>query len=287
MTRSDHEPGAAPAARLTRLLSSALLAGLATIAATSVQACGIDTDCRLDARSYRIALPTEPDPNAALGALVFAHGYRGSAAGTMQNARLAALADRLGIAVVAADAGGPDWQLPGAPSFPGSDGAATLAYFDSLRRNLTERFDVDPERIVASGFSSGGMLVWHLACHRGDVFRGFVPLSGTFWEPLPRACPTTAVDLVHYHGTDDSVVPLDGRPIGDSRQGKVSEAMALFAESGGYRAVASPPEPGLDCGLAMNESGQRLELCLFAGGHSYAVAHLVRALGLFGLVPAD
>jgi polyhydroxybutyrate depolymerase len=266
---------------------AALITAVTAITPVPALACGTDTDCRLGDRMYRIALPAERDPDTTLGAILFAHGYRGSAAGTMRNARLVALADELGIAIVAADAGAAGWQLPGTPSGPDADGAVTRAYVDALRRALIDRFKVDPERIVISGFSSGGMLVWHLACHRGDVFRGFAPLSGTFWAPVPESCPTTAVDLVHYHGTADTVVPIEGRPIGESRQGDVREAIALFTRTGGYRPVDGEVEPDLDCSLALNDAGQRLELCLFAGGHTYEIAHLVRALRLFGLAAAD
>ncbi len=287
MRQSEPSGSWSRAAAVRTLFLSALAAAVTAIDAAPAVACGIDTDCRLGQRTYRIALPAERDPDATLGAIIFAHGYRGSAAGTMRTARLVALADELGIAIVAADAGAADWQLPGTPSGPDADGTITLAYVDALRQELIDRFAVDPERIVISGFSSGGMLVWHLACHRGDVFRGFVPLSGTFWAPVPESCPTTAVDLVHYHGTDDPTVPLAGRPIGESRQGDVAGAFALFTEAGGYRPRDGQPEPGLDCDLALNDAGQRLELCLFAGGHAYDIAHLVRAMRLFGLEPRD
>ncbi len=250
-------------------------------------ACGRTTDCGLGERSYRIVLPESHAPGEPLGAIIFAHGYRGSAAGTMRSDALAGLAQTLNIAVVAADADGPDWQIPGVPSFPGADGAAELAYFDALRDDLIQRFAIDPERIVATGFSAGGMMTWHLACHRGDAYAGFVPLAGTFWAPLPESCPTTTVDLIHYHGTADSIVPIEGRTIADTRQGDVREAMALFTTAGGYSPVDGEPAPGLDCALRRNAGGQRLELCLFDGGHELRIEHLMRALRLLGLSSAD
>ena len=271
--------------RLPKAVPVAVVAALLVGAMGPARACGSTTDCSIGERTYRIVLPTARDSAEPLGAIVFAHGYRGSAEGTLQNAALVGLADAFDLAIVAADAGGADWRLPGAPGSPDADGVAALAYFDALRQDLIDRFGVDAERIVAAGFSAGGMMVWHLACHRGDDFLGFVPLSGTFWAPLPVACPTTAVDLIHYHGTLDMVVPLEGRSINTSRQGNVQDAIALFAVSGGYRPVASEPAAGLDCELALNSEGQRLELCLYDGGHGFAVAHLVRALGLLGLTP--
>jgi len=249
-------------------------------------ACGRTTDCVLGERSYRIVLPESHEPGRPLGAIVFAHGYRGSAAGTMRSDALASLAQTLNIAVVAADADGPDWQIPGVPSFPGADGAAELAYFDALRADLIQRFAVDPERIVMAGFSAGGMMTWHLACHRGDAYAGFVPIAGTFWAPLPESCPTTAVDLIHYHGTSDSIVPIEGRPIGEAQQGDVRDAMALFTKAGDYGPVEVEPAPDLDCALRRNDAGQRLELCLFEGGHELRIEHLVRALRLLGLSSA-
>lgn len=264
-------------------MAAAVVAGC-LVSASTATACGRASDCALGERSYRIVLPAERDGSAPLGALVFAHGYRGSAAGTMRNDGLVGLADALGLAIVAADAGDAGWQLPGTPSSPEADGKATLAYFDALRRELIGRFGVAPERIVAAGFSSGGMLVWHLACHRGRDYAGFIPLAGTFWAPLPERCPTTAVDLIHYHGTSDTMVPLEGRPINQSRQGNVFAAMALFTEAGGFQPVEHLVDDDRRCDVALNEAGNRLELCLFDGGHRYRPADLVRALRLFALI---
>jgi polyhydroxybutyrate depolymerase len=264
-------------------LAGALVA--AGCLSASAWPCGLGTDCVLGDRTYRIALPSERDETRRLGAIIFAHGYRGSAEGTMRHTGLLDLAAELDMALVAANADRPDWQLPGAPSFPEADGAAPIAYIDTLRRALVDRHGIDPQRIVVSRFSAGGMLVWHLACHRGHDYAGFVAFSGTFWSPLPDSCPTTAVDLIHYHGTTDQVVPLDGRPIGQGRQGDVQEALALLRTLGGYHPATSGSESGLACELALNDAGNRLELCLFDGGHGFEPAHLARAMRLFGLLP--
>ena len=73
------------------------LAVVAALIAGPVAACGEDTDCVVGDRTYRIA-GAENAPN---GALIFAHGYRGSAAGVMRNRGLAALADDFGLALIA------------------------------------------------------------------------------------------------------------------------------------------------------------------------------------------
>lgn len=240
---------------------------VATFAATGALACGPDTDCIIGARTYRIALPPGEGP---YGAIVFMHGYRGTAAGVMANQGLRDLVDTLGVALVAPQSGGEDWLLRNAPRRGLTDNSLELTYFDALLDDVTDRFPVDPSRILASGFSAGGMTTWMLACHRGRRFAGFLPVSGTFWAPIPDECPSPPVDLVHIHGTADTVVPLEGRPIADTSQGDVHEAIALFSEEGGFQpapdATLDPPE-GLACKASRNADGQHLDLCLHDGGH--------------------
>jgi polyhydroxybutyrate depolymerase len=265
-------------------VATAFLVGGCWLAiATPAAACGPDSDCQVDGRSYRVVVPAVAD--APRGAIIFAHGYRGSAAGSLGNPGLAGLADSLGVVVAAAQATGPEWSVPGVPSDDAVTGVDELAYVEAIADDLARRLDVDRERIVVSGFSSGAMLVWHLACHGGDRFAGFVPLSGTFWQPLPERCPTSSVNLVHYHGDADAIVPLAGRPIKDAHQGDVEAALALLVEGGGYEPAPASAQAGLRCSGYRNSAGKRLELCLFAGGHSFDPSYLARAWQL--LVPTD
>ena len=269
--------------RILRRKAATLISAIALVAITALGAapgagaCGRDTDCVIGERSYRIALPEGHDGATPIGAIVFVHGYRGTANGVMRNKALTALAAELGVAFIAAQAGGPDWNIPGAPSHHALEGIDELAYFDALIEDVTARFAIDRTRLVASGFSAGAMMVWHLACYRGVSFAGFVPMSGTFWAPVPETCPSGPVNLIHYHGDADPMVPLTGRPIENARQGNVFEAIELIARSGSYRPVETGDIPGLQCSRQVADDGKLLELCLFAGKHQLKARHLARA----------
>jgi polyhydroxybutyrate depolymerase len=265
--------------RKAATLSSAIALVVVTAlgAAPGAGACGRDTDCVIGERSYRIALPEGRDGATPIGAIVFVHGYRGTANGVMRNKALTALASELGVAFIATQAGGPDWNIPGAPSHHALEGIDELAYFDALIEDVTARFAIDRTRLVASGFSAGAMMVWHLACYRGASFAGFVPMSGTFWAPVPKTCPSGPVNLIHYHGDADPMVPLTGRPIENARQGNVFEAIELIARSGSYRPVETGQTPELQCARQVADGGKLLELCLFSGKHQLKTGHLARA----------
>lgn len=267
-----------------RASTTALLV-LAFLGATAMQAaaCGADTDCPVGARSYRIVLPQEHASGGWLGAIIFVHGYRGSAAGVMGNRNLTALASELGVALIAAQAAGPEWSLPNVPSVDASPGIDELAYFDALRDDVVKRFPIDGSRILVAGFSSGAMMVWHLACHRGRSFAGFVPISGTFWAPIPESCPTLPANLIHYHGKDDPIVPLRGRQIKDAHQGDVFQAIELVARLGSYRPVNDENTRELECSRQADDTGRVLELCLFPGKHELKARHLARAARIVGI----
>lgn len=244
--------------RLAALMTAALLS-------TPAFSCGVDTDCRLDVpesggeRIYRI-----DKRDGQTGAFVFAHGYRGSAAGVMRNRSLANAMAAQGFALVAPEADG-NWSLPNGPR---PLRFREEPYFDALVADLIERHGIAPDRIVMSGFSAGGMVTWNLACHRPDLFAGFVPISGTYWKAPPKSCPGGVPSIVHVHGTSDRTVPLDGRPIGSTVQGKVSDALAHMQAKGGYEGDERTTLGRLDCSVRTSGEGRVLELCLHPGGHT-------------------
>lgn len=248
---------------------------------TQATACGPGTDCLVGDRSYRVVLPEKAGDADRPAALVFIHGYRGNAARVMKNSALTSLADELGVVFVAVQAAGPEWNVPGVPSVDVRPGVDELAYFDAVIADIVSRFAVDPQRVVATGFSSGAMMVWNLACQRGRMFAGFVPMSGTFWRPIPQGCPTGPVNLIHYHGDRDSVVPLRGRPIKDGHQGDVHRAMALMRGLSDYAPVPAETSETLDCERSVDSSEHILEFCLFPGKHQLKRRHLVRAWHTF------
>jgi len=264
---------------LARVVSVAI-SGLFIVGATPDigWACDRDTDCKIGDRSYRIILPEGHDGVMPIPAIIFVHGYRGTAAGVMGNDGLTTMVENLGFAFVAAQAAGPEWNIPNIPSVDALVGIDELAYFDAVAEDIARRFAIDRPRVIVAGFSSGAMMAWHLACYRGNSYAGFVSMSGTFWEPLPTTCPTVPSNLIHYHGREDPIVPLGGRQIKDAHQGDVMEAIALVAGLSDY--APAPPEQagGADCSRQVDDKHRLLELCLFTGKHEMKVAHLARAI---------
>ena len=252
---------------------------LPMLAAAPAAACGADSDCVLGARSYRVALPQNNAMGAQIPAILFVHGYRGTAEAVMRNGSLRRLAEERGAALIAVQSQGPGWEIPNNPRTPDTDGAAEFAYFDAVLADAAARFNIDSTRVVATGFSSGGMMIWNLACARPADYAGFVPVAGTFWKAPPETCAEPAASIIHIHGDADEVVPLMGRAIGSTTQGAVAAALAMYADFGGFGPAESLEHAGLACEQRRNGSGAILDFCLFKGGHSFRTEHLRFALG--------
>jgi polyhydroxybutyrate depolymerase len=263
----------------TMALCVRALALLPLLAAFPAAACGIDSDCDLGGRSYRVALPETNAMGAQIPAILFVHGYRGTAQGVMRNSSLRTLAEEMGAALIAVQSEGPGWEVPNNPRDPDTDGAAEFAYFDAVLADAAARFNIDRTRVVATGFSSGAMMIWNLACARPGDYAGFVPVAGTFWKAPPETCVEPVASLIHIHGDADEVVPLMGRAIGPTVQGEVPSALAMYSEFGDFGPATSLSRGGLRCDLRSNAAGEVLDFCLFEGGHSFRAEHLGFAIG--------
>ena len=228
------------------LIISIFLAGFFSAAGT-VNACGPDSDCIIGDRHYRIRLPEGYNGTDKIGAIVFAHGYRGSAKGMMKNRAMAELATKLGVALVATKSYEDDWRIPGVPRNTDADGLIELRYFDAVVEDITKKFPIDRNRLMATGFSAGGMMVWNLICHRSGLFAGYAPMAGTFWEPEPETCDTPPANVIHIHGEADKIVPLLGRPIVDTHQGQVPQVLDMYSNYGGYEKSGSTKHGELRC----------------------------------------
>lgn len=266
--------------RLAAIVGSLLIP---TFLSSGAEACGSETDCRIGDRIYRITLPETLPANERIGAIIYAHGYRGRAERVMQNKSMKLMANELGVAFIAAQSAGEDWSIPGAPSKSVVPGVDEIAYFGAVIDDATGRFPIDRDRMLVTGFSAGGMMVWNLACFGGDLFAGFAPMAGTFWRPEPEACPDAPVNLFHYHGTNDPIVPLQGRPIADTHQGDVLRVADLLVQEGGYADAGEAPDAqGLDCDrfAAVEDATDALKVfdfCLHDGQHEFKVAYVRRA----------
>ncbi|MEO1694460.1 MAG: polyhydroxybutyrate depolymerase [Pseudomonadota bacterium] len=265
------------------LIGRALSVGVAALVfgmLAPASACGRTSDCQVGDRTYRISKPEGVVAGERIGALVFMHGWRSNPANVMANGDLVAFAHARGLALIAPKSAQDGWDIAGSPS---ERQRSELPFFDALLADVGQRHGIDTGRLIASGFSAGGMMVWNLICHRGDSFTAFIPISGTYWRPVPRTCATPGAPVVHIHGRDDPVVPMTGRKIRQWQQGDVQVALSRYRRQSAVStdAPVRVTRDGLSCDVARfaGASGG-IGMCTHAGGHWYTVEQLAVAFSV-------
>jgi polyhydroxybutyrate depolymerase len=266
----------AGAAGLTIRLRAALAVGLvvaafgaspaiAVHAATATEEEDHCDPCRIANGTYRVIAPGNWNGTSRLPVLMFLHGYGGEAADILNDEAVTTPAQALGVLLVAPDGLNGAWAHQGARIPLRDDRRFLLAVLADVRR----RFSVDGSRIMLGGFSDGGSMVWDMACFAPLGFAAFLPFSGGFWERMPTAC-TAPVNLRHVHGTTDTMVPMDGKPVG-GRPGPASimRGFAIWRETDRCETEADRKVVSgeLACDVWRCATRRTLELCLHPKGH--------------------
>lgn len=136
-----------------------------------------------------------PDKPAPL--VLALHGAGGTAQHGLDP--LHGFVDDLGFVLLALKSAGRTWDV-----IRGGFGADVRA-IDGALAHVFGRVAVDPERIVASGFSDGASYALSLGITNGDLFGRIVAFSPGFMAPASHhGAPSVFVS----HGTRDSVLPI-------------------------------------------------------------------------------
>ena len=269
-----------------------LIAVLLLMSASVSAACGsIGPACSIGLGNYRIALPDGPAPRGGHPALLFFHGAGGSGAGTLKMIGMVETFTRAGWAVIAPDGlkrpnsrFGPGWSFhPARPKHPDGPGITKAMLVDAALRQGINR-----DRVLMSGFSIGGALVWYLACEDPSLATAYAPIGGAFWRPHPEEGSCAGpVRLFHTHGWRDGTVPLEGRPLrsADILQGDVFHGLTLLRQANGCTGLKADQfeTDGLYWRRAWTDcrAGSALELALHPGGHSIPKGWAAMALEWF------
>ncbi|MEM8842012.1 MAG: hypothetical protein AAGD47_09580 [Pseudomonadota bacterium] len=230
-------------------------------------ACGGGQRCEIPGGYYLAQAPSQWDGVTPLPVVIFYHGWNASPEGMMKNAAMVRSINDRGALFVVPYAQTGYWRQIGAGRAEG--GRDELAYTRALLADVTARWPVDQGRMLATGFSRGGSMVWNLACYAGDEFTAFVPIAGGFWNSTPADCPSGPINLRHIHGETDSVVAFDS--IGIYNSMPIPEGMSVLRKLNGCGTDPDETSQGSryectnwnSCG-----SGRALSLCLHPMGHS-------------------
>ena len=162
-------------------------------------------------RSYVIHFPRGLDPEKPAPLVLMLHGAAMNGPMMARFTGMNAQADAAGFIAVYPNGTGLSnnflaWNAGGIG--PARTEPDDVAFIGHLLDQLNASFRVDSRRIYAAGMSNGAMMCYRLALEMPQRFAAIAAVGGTLGVDATRL--PRAVSVIHFHGTDDWIVPYAG-----------------------------------------------------------------------------
>ena len=163
-------------------------------------------------RTYHVHVPPQYDATAPTPVVLAYHGAMTNGLMMAGFSGLSKKADEAGFVVVYPNGTGSAelmlfWNAGGMRRRNGAK-ADDVAFTANILDDLASVINVDPKRVYATGLSNGGMMCYRLAAELSDRIAAIAPVAGTMAIDDPE--PKRPVPVIHFHGTDDKLVPFGG-----------------------------------------------------------------------------
>ncbi len=173
-------------------------------------------------RKYLVHVPPSYDKRIKTPIVIYIHGGGGSSAGS-KNDGLYAYSDKYGF-ILLSPAGtgalknkllvwnlGPfliNGNIQNHPNYASKHNTDDIGFLSKMIDDVKNNFNVDENRIYATGISQGGMMSYRLACELSNKIAAIAPAAP---PAAPMNCnPLRPVPIMHIHGTADPCAPFNG-----------------------------------------------------------------------------
>ncbi len=174
---------------------------LILFAGISLLFAGTNSDLNVGNRHSKIYAPSNYNKPALV---ISMHGIGGGSWWTPGAMQYEAIADTANFIVAYPDGENSQWDLGNTMS--NKDVIFVLAIIDSM----ANRYNIDRDRVYASGFSMGGMFSWMLSCVIPDKIAAIVPGNGYPLYGMSGCSEARHVPAMQIHGNADDFVSYSG-----------------------------------------------------------------------------
>lgn len=163
-------------------------------------------------RTYSLYVPSGLGPTTSVPLLFNFHGYTSSGDAQEAYTSMDSVAERERWLAVHAEGVQNSWNAGACCGVAQYTRIDDVGFVRAMVEDIASRMCVNRNAVFSTGMSNGGFLSNRLACEAADVFTAVAPVSGVLGIGGDfRVCnPSRPVPLVHFHGTDDTLVPYDG-----------------------------------------------------------------------------
>jgi polyhydroxybutyrate depolymerase len=172
-------------------------------------------------RNYRLHIPVSYNMQKSYPLIIMFHGGGGNSQAVMEETRWCEKADREGFIMAFPDAYRPfpnkrasfmlnpqTWNDGSGRFYTGKNNIDDITFVRSIIADISQRYNINPRRIYASGFSNGASMAFRVGIELADTIAAIAPVSGVMWHnPESLSSP---VSLIYITGGADTMNPLSG-----------------------------------------------------------------------------
>lgn len=155
-------------------------------------------------RAYNLHVPVSYTAKQPIPVVLAFHPVNGTGEDMQKITGFDSIADKQGFIVVYPDAIAGHWN---ARRTDKPDTANDIGFVSALIEDLGQRYNIDRNRIYATGLSNGATFTHRVGCELSDKVSAIAVVAGTMPELLARTCKTTKpLSVLIMHGTDDPAI---------------------------------------------------------------------------------
>ena len=84
-------------------------------------------------------------------------------------------------------------------------------FIDTIIKLVSQKYNLNQDRIYSTGMSNGGFMSYHLACNLSSKIAAVASVTGSMSKETYEDCnPAHPTSILQVHGTIDATVPFEG-----------------------------------------------------------------------------
>ncbi len=174
-------------------------------------------------REYILYVPASYNESSITPLMFNFHGFGGSASEYIEYADMRPISDEENFILVYPQGSCMEGSSHWNPCPVGGDNksnADDVGFVEAIINDITNQYNIDIDRIYATGYSNGGMMAYGLANYKSELFAAVSSVSGSMLDCLET--PSHPIAVLHLHGTSDEVIPYDGNNLYSSVQNTIN-----------------------------------------------------------------